>query len=166
MTPRRRRSWCRFTDSERMDNLLMGRMKVGHEGGSWRAVTSRQSDELRTQSHAKRRRLTQRLIISHEVYQYRMAILHSKHIMCRRFYKSNLVWLLIHFTSVDGYIYGRSQIKVHIDERIQVHSARSCLAVTHPSTNRGRRCLTSVNWTCHWSSRGRHRNNIIIYAED
>jgi len=45
----------------------------------------------------------------------------------------------------DGYIDGRSQIKVHTDERTQVHSARSSLTATHPSTNRGRRCLTSVN---------------------
>jgi len=43
---------------------------------------------------------------------------------------------------------GRSQIKVHTDERTQVHSARSFLTVTHPSTNRGRRCLTSVNVPC------------------
>jgi len=40
---------------------------------------------------------------------------------------------------------GRSQIKVHADERTQVHSARSSLVVTHPSTNRGIRCLISVN---------------------
>jgi len=39
----------------------------------------------------------------------------------------------------------RSQIKVHTDEQTQGHSARSSLTVTHPSTNRGRRCLTSVN---------------------
>jgi len=30
---------------------------------------------------------------------------------------------------------GRSQIKVHTDERTQVHSARSSLLVTHPSSN-------------------------------
>jgi len=41
-------------------------------------------------------------------------------------------------TAVDG----RSQIKVHIDERTQVHSAQSFLAVTHPSANRVRRYLT------------------------
>jgi len=45
----------------------------------------------------------------------------------------------------DGYIDGRSQIKVHTDERTHAHSAPSSLTVTHPSTNRGRRCLTSVN---------------------
>jgi len=45
----------------------------------------------------------------------------------------------------DGYIDNRSQIKVHIDERTQIHKAWSSLMVTHPSTNRGRRCLTSVN---------------------
>jgi hypothetical protein len=37
--------------------------------------------------------------------------------------------------------------RVHTDERTQVHSARPSLAVTHPSTNRGRRALTSVNET-------------------
>jgi hypothetical protein len=40
---------------------------------------------------------------------------------------------------------GRSQFQVHADERTQVHSARLSLAVTHPSINRGRRALTSVN---------------------
>jgi len=45
----------------------------------------------------------------------------------------------------DGHTDGRSQIKVHADDRKQVHSAQSSLTVTHPSTNRGRRCLTSVN---------------------
>jgi len=48
---------------------------------------------------------------------------------------------------------GRSQIKVHTDERTQVHSARSSFAVTHPSTNRARRYLTSVTESPskHWS---------------
>jgi hypothetical protein len=41
----------------------------------------------------------------------------------------------------------RSQFKVHTDERTQVLSARLSLAVTHPSINRGRRALTSVNET-------------------
>jgi len=45
----------------------------------------------------------------------------------------------------DGYIDGRSQIRVHTDERTQIHSAQSSLTVTHPSTNRGRRCITPVN---------------------
>jgi len=45
----------------------------------------------------------------------------------------------------DGYIDGRSQIKVHTDERTQVRSTWSSLTVTHSSTNRGRCCLTSVN---------------------
>jgi len=44
----------------------------------------------------------------------------------------------------NGYMDGRSQIKVHTDERTQVHSAQSSLAVTHSSTNRTRRYLTSV----------------------
>jgi len=40
----------------------------------------------------------------------------------------------------------RSQyVYVHTDERTQqVHSAQSSLVVTHPSTNRCRRALTSV----------------------
>jgi len=38
----------------------------------------------------------------------------------------------------NGYMDGRSQIKVHNDERTQVHSAQSSVAVTHPSTNRAR----------------------------
>ena len=45
----------------------------------------------------------------------------------------------------DGYIDGRSQFQVHTDERTQAYSAQSSLVVSHPSTNRGRRCLTSVN---------------------
>jgi len=36
----------------------------------------------------------------------------------------------------DGYLDGRSQIKVHTDERTQVLSAQFSLLVTHPSTNR------------------------------
>jgi len=53
----------------------------------------------------------------------------------------------------DCYVNGRSQIKVHTDERTQVHSAQSFLAVTHPSTNRARRYLTSVTESSskHWS---------------
>jgi len=45
----------------------------------------------------------------------------------------------------DSYVDGQSQIKVHTDERTQVHSARSFLMFTHPCINRGRRCLTWVN---------------------
>jgi len=41
----------------------------------------------------------------------------------------------------NGYTDGRSQIQVHTDEWTQVHSARSSLVVTHPSTNQGRRAL-------------------------
>jgi len=56
-----------------------------------------------------------------------------------------LVWFILRSCQhVDGYVDGRSQM-VHTDERTQVHTARSSLAVTHPSTNRGRRCLTSMN---------------------
>jgi len=44
----------------------------------------------------------------------------------------------------NGYMDGRSQIKVHTDEQTQVHNAQSSLAVTHPITNRARRYLTSV----------------------
>jgi len=46
----------------------------------------------------------------------------------------------------DGYIDGRSQIKVHTDERTQISSAWSSLTVTHPCTNQDRRCLTSVSY--------------------
>jgi len=45
----------------------------------------------------------------------------------------------------DGYIEGRSQIKANTNEWTQVHSAWSSLMVTHPSTNRSRRSLTSIN---------------------
>jgi len=47
----------------------------------------------------------------------------------------------------------RSQIKVHTEERTQVHSAQYSRAVTHPSSNRARRCLTSViaSPSKHWS---------------
>ena len=44
-----------------------------------------------------------------------------------------------------GYIDDRSQFQVHTDERTNGHSAQSSLVVTHPSTNRGRRALTTVN---------------------
>jgi hypothetical protein len=44
----------------------------------------------------------------------------------------------------NGYLDGRSHIKVHTDERTQVHSAQSSLAVTHPGATRARRSLTSV----------------------
>jgi len=51
---------------------------------------------------------------------------------------------------------GRSQSKVHTDERTQAYSAQSSLAVTRPSINLGRRCLTSVNVPLSYSL-GRHR---------
>jgi hypothetical protein len=56
-------------------------------------------------------------------------------------------WLLgFNVDAISKMIYdGRSQFKVHTDERTQVHSTRLFLAVTHPSINRGRRALTSVN---------------------
>jgi len=55
-----------------------------------------------------------------------------------------LVWFILRPCQHDnGYVDGRSQIKVHTDERTQVHSARSSMTVTHPSTNRGRLWLTS-----------------------
>jgi len=54
-----------------------------------------------------------------------------------------LVWFMLRpCQHLDGYIDGRPQITVHTNERTQVHSARSSLTVTHPSTNRGRHCLT------------------------
>ena len=53
----------------------------------------------------------------------------------------------------NGYMDGRSQIKVHTNERTHVHSAQSFLAVTHPGTKRARRYLTSVTESPskHWS---------------
>jgi len=75
----------------------------------------------------------------------------------------SLVWFILN-RQVSArwrpYIDGRSQIKVHTDERTQVHNARSSLTVTHPSTNRGRRCLT-----CHWASFGRDRAFGISYCD-
>jgi len=52
-----------------------------------------------------------------------------------------LVWFILRpqvspWWHDDGYIDGWSHFKVHTDERTQVHSARSSLVVTHPSTNR------------------------------
>jgi len=44
----------------------------------------------------------------------------------------------------NGYMDNRSQIEVHTDERTQVHSAQSYLAVTHPSIKWARRYSTSV----------------------
>jgi len=62
-----------------------------------------------------------------------------------------LVWFILRPCQHDnGYIDGRSQIKVHTDERTQVHSAQP---FTHPGTNRARRYLTSVieSPSKHWS---------------
>jgi len=59
---------------------------------------------------------------------------------------NELAWFILRSCQPDnGYIDGRPQIQVHTDEQTQVHSARSLLVVTHPSTNRCRRALTSVN---------------------
>jgi len=66
----------------------------------------------------------------------------------------SLVWFILRPCQHDnGYIDGRSQIKVHTDKRTQVHSAQPSLAVTHPGTNRARRYLTSVieSPSNHWS---------------
>jgi len=57
------------------------------------------------------------------------------------------------------YMDGRSRIKVDTDERTQVHSARSFLAVIHPRTNRGRRCLASGNVPLS------HRVHAVIYKQ-
>jgi hypothetical protein len=60
----------------------------------------------------------------------------------------------INVDAISKMIYdGRSQFQVHTDERTHVHSARLSLTVTHPSINRGRRALTSVNelgYVCWW----------------
>jgi len=53
-------------------------------------------------------------------------------------------WVIYVLVSTITAIYGRSQIKVQTDERTQVHSAQSSLAVTHPSTNWARRYLSPV----------------------
>jgi len=45
----------------------------------------------------------------------------------------------------NGHMDVRSHIKVHTDERTQVHSAQSSLVVTHPSTNRARRYLLNFS---------------------
>jgi len=53
-----------------------------------------------------------------------------------------LVWFdtfYVRVSTMTAIYYGRSQIQVHTDERTQVHSAQSSLAVTRPSTNRARR---------------------------
>jgi len=62
-----------------------------------------------------------------------------------------LLWLIVRLIDDlspcqhdDGYMDGRSLININADERIQVHSAHSSLAVTHPRTNRARRYLTSA----------------------
>jgi len=52
--------------------------------------------------------------------------------------KRGLIYILSPCQHDDSCVDGRSQIKVHTDERTQVHSARSLLMVTHPSTNQGR----------------------------
>jgi len=58
----------------------------------------------------------------------------------------NWVWFILRLCQHDdGFMTVGTHIKVHTDERTQVHSARSSLVVTHPSTNRGWSCLTSVN---------------------
>jgi len=58
---------------------------------------------------------------------------------------------------------GRSQIKVHTDERVQVHSAQSSLAITHPSINRARRYLTLVAESpSHRASIGRHYGRVCF----
>jgi len=63
------------------------------------------------------------------------------------------LWLvsLIHFTHLTSstitaiWLDGWSLIQVRTDELTQVHSARHSLVVIHPSTNRGRWPLISVN---------------------
>jgi len=51
---------------------------------------------------------------------------------------------------------GRSQIKVHTDERTHIHSIQSSLVVTHPITNQASRYLTSVTESPR-ASIGRHQ---------
>jgi len=52
-------------------------------------------------------------------------------------------WLIYVRVSIYvGYMDGLSQIKVHTNDRTQVHSAQSSLETTHPSINRARRNLS------------------------
>jgi len=60
---------------------------------------------------------------------------------------------LRHCQHDNGYMDGRSQIKVHTDERTQGHSAQSSQAVTHSSTNWARHYFASVtDWQSHQAS--------------
>jgi len=58
---------------------------------------------------------------------------------------------------------GRPQIKVHTDERTQVHSAQSSLEVTHPSINRVRRYKTSVTEVKSLNTPRKHRLEARCY---
>jgi hypothetical protein len=57
--------------------------------------------------------------------------------------------------------HGQSQFKVHTDGLTQVPSVQPSLAVTHPSINRGRRALNSVNEPLSYSL-GRHRTPLCL----
>jgi len=63
----------------------------------------------------------------------------------------------------DGYIDGRSLIKVRTDERTQVHSARFSLTVTDPSTNQRIKqtysCPQLIGIT---ANTGRHNRKLVI----
>jgi len=59
-----------------------------------------------------------------------------------------LVWFILRpqvSARYDGYMDGRSQIEVHVHRRTDTGSQRLVLPDGHPSNNRGRRYLTSVN---------------------
>jgi hypothetical protein len=64
------------------------------------------------------------------------------------------------------YLDGRSQIKVHTDERTQVHSAQSSLAVTHPGTNRAGLDVAQLQWPSHRASVGRHCGPLSVRGKD
>jgi len=92
---------------------------------------------------------------SHALYQWWQirpaidrCILINAHLHCHDsvevsdFLNSNIHWAYFNILFIlgpcqhdDDYIDDRSQIKVHTDERTQVHSARSFLTITYLSTN-------------------------------
>jgi len=87
---------------------------------------------------------------SKTVRMFIIAITNKRVLVCI----GTVIWFILRPCQHDnGYIDGRSQIKVHTDERTQVHSAQPSQAVTHPGTNRARRYLTSVieSPSKHWS---------------
>jgi len=117
-------------------DLLWRATCVGHSSAHhapWRSASEESERWLRKVNY----------ILSSAYYHHHH---HHHHHENAHFLHVDVFWFILRPRQHDdGYIGGRSQIKVHADERTQVHSAPSSLAARHPSTNRGRRCLTSVN---------------------